>query len=78
MLFNILEENALLPHPKPGCHYKMLGCTETFESNILEVLDPEHLKMLYTLGYHIPAIYSQVNHGKATLLSLIILSLGKI
>ena len=59
MLYNILQENALLPHPQPGCNFRVYRCTDVFENNILDVIDPDRLRMLYTLGYHIPAIYGQ-------------------
>ena len=53
MLYNILQENALLPHPKPGCNFRVYRCTDVFENNIHDVIDPHRLRMLYTLGYHI-------------------------
>ncbi len=59
MLYNILQENALLPHPQPGCNFRVYRCNDIFETNILDVIDPDRLRMLYTLGYHIPGIYGQ-------------------
>ncbi len=58
MLYNVVQENALVPHPRPGCSYRVERCSDLLEGNSLDVLDPARLCMLHTLGYHIPSVYS--------------------
>ncbi len=63
ILYTLLQENVILPHPQPGRPVAVpLSKEDLLLHNILNVVsvDPHRLIMLYKFGYEMPGIYNQV------------------